>query len=207
MNVDTIAINPASVAIFLPIPVSLCPAPLTAATMHSSVSNHSSRPSTLPWPEDTWVWRRSIPPFWPVSTSHPLGTPCGPLQCFLALNNHSLNVGIECWNLMRIGPVEVSNVANSLSLLKSVWYLGVRSSATIEPAGRELGRTTGPMCASAEAVEKGRISLTRLRPVDCGGLGRATFVAIMQAPARPRSPLAFPEPRFFARPNEAPPSF
>jgi hypothetical protein len=68
-----------------------------------------------------------------------------------------------------------------LSLLKNVSDLGARSSATIEPAGRDLGRTTGPMCASAEAVEKEQISLTQPRLMDCGGSGRATFVAIMQA--------------------------
>ena len=37
------------------------------------------------------------------------------------------------------------------------------------------------MCASAEGVEKGPISLTQLRAMDFGGSGRATFVAIMQA--------------------------
>ena len=46
---------------------------------------------------------------------------------------------------------------------------------TIEPAGDDLGRSTGPMCAS------GRISLTQPRPTDCGNSSRATFVAIMQA--------------------------
>ena len=66
-------------------------------------------------------------------------------------------------------------------LLKNPSDLGVNSSATIEPAGRDLGRTAGPMGASAEGVEKGPISLTQPRPMDCRGSGRATFVAIVNA--------------------------
>jgi hypothetical protein len=40
-------------------------------------------------------------------------------------------------------------------LLKNPSDLGVNSSATIEPAGRDLGRTAGPMGASAEAGGEG----------------------------------------------------
>ena len=40
-------------------------------------------------------------------------------------------------------------------LLKKPSDLGVNSSATIEPAGRDLGRTAGPMGASAEAGGEG----------------------------------------------------
>jgi hypothetical protein len=69
-----------------------------------------------------------------------------------------------------------------LSLLKNLSDLGVRSSTTIER--RDFGPTTGPfeICAPRlQRVEKGRISLTQSRPTDCGGLGRATFVATMEA--------------------------
>ena len=42
----------------------------------------------------------------------------------------------------------------------------------------------GPLVLCAprlKRVEEGRISLTQPRPMDCGGSGRATFVAIVQA--------------------------
>ena len=42
----------------------------------------------------------------------------------------------------------------------------IRNNRTCRP---RLGRTTGAMCAAAEGVEKGRISLTQPRPMDCRG--------------------------------------
>jgi hypothetical protein len=69
-----------------------------------------------------------------------------------------------------------------LSLLKNLADLGVRSSATLKR--RDFGPTTGPfkICAPRlRRVEKGRISLTESRSTDCGGLGRATFVATVEA--------------------------
>jgi hypothetical protein len=45
--------------------------------------------------------------------------------------------------------------SHALSSLANLSDLGGPSSATIKPAGRDLGRTTGPMCASAEAGGEG----------------------------------------------------
>jgi hypothetical protein len=63
-----------------------------------------------------------------------------------------------------------------------IYRISESSSATIELAGATLD---GPqvLCAPRlKRVQKGRVSLTQPRPMDCGGSGRATFVAIMQVP-------------------------
>src|SRR5215831_17589570 len=70
---------------------------------------------------------------------------------------------------------------NTLSLLKNLSDLGVPSSATIEPAGRDLGPTTSPVCASAEADGEGT-DLTEATTADgLRWLGPRDAVAIVQA--------------------------
>jgi hypothetical protein len=78
----------------------------------------------------------------------------------------------------------VSNITINLSLLKNLSDVGVRSSATIEPADRDFGRTTGPMCASA-AVDGEGMDLTDATAADGLQLLRPRDVRSDNAGRRP----------------------
>ena len=76
------------------------------------------------------------------------------------------DIDISCFSFFTIVPIQKNRLDQTssaigkvgsitLSLLKKLSDPGVCSSAKIEPAGRDLGRTTGPMCTSVERGGEG----------------------------------------------------